>query len=738
MKVKQVNVTWASILLVFTIVLVGLLAFRHFMNSLVYSQHQIFVTNAEASLESINSRILNLSNQLESYTELPSFGEIYYHQLTMNQAAVNQNKRSLEIYFFSLHRREPGYSAISFIDVNGREQMRISEQAIRNVYRDFSAEKVFQHFKENAHQESLLQLNDNQPGQAKTISWWLPIQTSASKRLGYLKFDIKFELLKKVIEIDSWDKEMLIDLVDADDRSLLTGEPVIKPMVKDFEWSLKLPLPLPGLDWNVQVRANQEILLDHINTINAIGLYLVFPLLLIMLLALVFFAIRHQKAEKNIHHMAFHDMLTGLVNRHEFEWRLDNAIESAQQNDYIHAVLYMDLDHFKLVNDTAGHVAGDELLRQLSSQLKNHVRETDTLARLGGDEFALLLEQCLPERAERIANNIVSMMREYKFSWDRKTFDIGISIGLVLFDKNTLDHDEVLRHADLACYRAKDSGRNRVQIYNAEDNRMLQHHGEMEYVNRIKKALDNDSFELHAQVIESLQGDEDTITWEILVRLRENDNLITPNSFIPAAERFGLMAEIDRWVVRQALAQYDRLSDLISLGKKYRFFINLSGASLSDETFLGFVRKELKKRKIPKGAICFEITETAAIINLTELVEFIEEIQGEGYCFALDDFGAGLSSFSYLKMIPVDFLKIDGTFVQSMTEDKMSHSIVESINKIGHSVNIRTIAEFVTDQQRIDELSKLGIDYAQGYGIHYPQALSEMINNEFSIKTKSM
>lgn len=732
MKAQRLNITWVSILLIVTIAVAGLFTFRHFMNSLVYSQYQIFMTNAEATLTSINSRILNLANQLDSYTEIPSFGEIHYHQLTMNQAAVNQNKRSLELYFFSLHRREPGYSAISFIDLTGREQIRISQQAISNVYRDFSADKAFQHLKDNAYQKSLLSLNNNLQGQPTTISWWLPVLTSASKSLGYLKFDITFDLLKEVIEIQSWDKEMNIDLVNSNDRSLLTGKPVKKPKLKDLEWSLNQPLSLPGLDWEIHISASQEILLDHINTINEIGLYLVFPLLLLLLLALIVLTIRHQKAEKNIHHMAFHDMLTGLVNRHEFEWRLDNAIESAQQHDYIHAVLYMDLDHFKLVNDTAGHVAGDELLRQLSSQLKKHVRETDTLARLGGDEFALLLEHCLPERAEHIADNIVSMMNEYKFTWDRKSYDIGISIGLVLFDKNTLDHDEVLRHADLACYRAKDSGRNRVQIYNAEDDGMLQHHGEMESVNRIRQALEGDNFELHAQVIESLQGEEDTTTWEVLVRLRENDKLITPDSFIPAAERFGLMSEIDRWVVRHALEQYDRLNELVSSGKKFRFFINLSGTSLSDGSFFEFVRKELKKWNIPEGGICFEITETAAIINLTEVVEFVEEIQSEGCYFALDDFGAGLSSFSYLKMIPVNFLKIDGSFVQSMSEDEMSHSIVDVINQISHTVNIRTIAEFVSDQQRKAELTDLGIDYAQGYGIHYPQPLLEMIKTKLS------
>jgi Amt family ammonium transporter len=262
---------------------------------------------------------------------------------------------------------------------------------------------------------------------------------------------------------------------------------------------------------------------------------------------------------------------------------------------------------------------------------------------------------------------------------------------------------------------------------------MMQHHGEMECVNRIRQALEKDSFELHAQVIESLQGEEHTTTWEMLVRLKEKDKLITPDSFIPAAERFGLMPEIDRWVVRNALAQYDRLSKLNSTGKKYRFFINLSGTSLSDSTFFDFVRKQLKKRNIPKGGICFEITETAAIINLTEVVEFVEEIQGEGCNFALDDFGAGLSSFSYLKMIPINFLKIDGSFVQGMTEDKMSHSIVDVINQIGHTVNIRTIAEFVSDEQQKAELANLGIDYAQGYGIHYPQALQEMIDNELSV-----
>ncbi|MBT8439943.1 MAG: cache domain-containing protein [Gammaproteobacteria bacterium] len=272
MIVKRLNIAWISILLVVIIMAAGLFTFRHFIDSLVYSQHQVFITNAEASLTSINSRIQNLADQLDSYTELPSFGEIHYHQLTLNEAAVNQNKRALELYFFSLHRREPGYSAISFIDSKGREQIRISGQAISNTYRDFSANKVFQYFKENDHKQSLLYLNDSLPGQAPTISWWLPVLTSAKKKLGYLKFEITFELLKQVIEIQSRDKEIHVDLVDSDDRSLLTGKPVIKPKPEDLEWSLRQTLPLPGLGWEIHLGANQEILLDHIHTINDFAL----------------------------------------------------------------------------------------------------------------------------------------------------------------------------------------------------------------------------------------------------------------------------------------------------------------------------------------------------------------------------------------------------------------------------------------------------------------------------------
>lgn len=435
----------------------------------------------------------------------------------------------------------------------------------------------------------------------------------------------------------------------------------------------------------------------------------------------------HRNAEETIRHMAYHDSLTGLTNRHDFEIRLSRAIFSAREQQTEHALLYLDLDQFKIVNDTCGHVAGDELLKQLSIVFHKPVRERDTLARIGGDEFGVLMENCHLEKAKEIAEKLLQSVREFRFSWQKKTFTLGVSIGLVIISDDGKTMSEILSAADMACYAAKDKGRNRIQIYRDNDSEVLHRQGEMQWLNLTSQALRDNRFVLHRQYIHSLRNDDTGEKYcEFLVRmLDENGELIMPGAFIPAAERYDLMSDLDRWVINDAfkyLAKQFTKKD--SVTSPVLSFINLSGASLSDEKFFSYISEKLIEYKIPRGKICFEITETATIANLKSAVKFINEIKEAGCLFALDDFGSGMSSFSYLKTIPADFLKIDGAFVRDMLLDPMDTAIVEAINKIGHVAGLRTIAEFVESPAIMDRLRTIGVDYAQGYGIDKPAPIA--------------
>jgi diguanylate cyclase (GGDEF)-like protein len=432
----------------------------------------------------------------------------------------------------------------------------------------------------------------------------------------------------------------------------------------------------------------------------------------------------HRKAEETIRHMAYHDALTGLTNRHEFERRLRRALSSANERNTQHALLYLDLDQFKIINDTCGHVAGDELLKQLAVVLQGPIRESDTLARLGGDEFGVLLENCPAERAKHIADGLLQAIKDFRFTWQDKTFSLGVSIGLVVVKNDGKTMTDVLSAADMACYGAKDKGRSRVHVYSDDDAELAQRHGEMEWVSRISRALENDQFVLYRQLIVPLgEHGADAEHCEFLVRMLADDgSVILPGAFIPAAERYNLMPQLDRWVIDAAFAYVAQsvTSPPGSMPSPGTCFINLSGASLSDDTFFDFIRSKLEEHKIPRNLICFEITETAAIANLSKAVGFIEVIKEAGCYFALDDFGSGLSSFSYLKTIPADFLKIDGMFVRDMLHDPMDNAIVEAINSIGHTAGLRTIAEFVETPSIRSRLEKIGVDYAQGFGIEAP------------------
>lgn len=427
---------------------------------------------------------------------------------------------------------------------------------------------------------------------------------------------------------------------------------------------------------------------------------------------------KRREAEEALRYMAYHDALTDLVNRSEFERRLEHALTSAREMGLTHALLYLDLDQFKVINDTCGHAAGDEMLRQIAMLLSGCLRERDTLARLGGDEFAVLLESCPLNRAEEIGQVLRQAIRGFRFSWKGKQFSVGVSIGLVSVDKDSGWVTDIMSCADTACYSAKDMGRDQLQVYNLHVGEASRLHGEMQWVTRIRDALEGDRFVLYHQPIVSLtDGGKQGVRCELLLRMQNpNGGLVPPGAFIPAAERYNLISEIDRWVVSnvcQCLSRADCPARLC--------FINLSGQTMGDETFPSFIRAQFDRFKIDASRICFEITETAAITNLQNAVRFVRDIKAEGCFFALDDFGAGLSSFTYLKAIPADYLKIDGEFVRAMIVDPMDGAIVRAIHQIGKVAGMRTIAEFVEDDAVRRRLKTVGIDFAQGFAIDIPR-----------------
>ncbi|WP_339427433.1 MULTISPECIES: EAL domain-containing protein [unclassified Pseudomonas] len=426
----------------------------------------------------------------------------------------------------------------------------------------------------------------------------------------------------------------------------------------------------------------------------------------------------------NLSWQATHDALTGLANRREFEFRLEQVLHPAgQQDGGRHALMFLDLDQFKLVNDTCGHAAGDELLRHICALLQSDLREGDTLARLGGDEFGILLENCPAVVAEKIAESLRHTVQNLHFVWKGRPFMTTVSVGLVHLGQTPTTLETSLRAADMACYMAKEKGRNRVQVYHADDSELSLRFGEMAWVQRLHMALEENRFCLYAQEISPLgQTDAGNGHIEILLRLHdEAGRIILPDSFIPAAERYGLMTSLDRWVVENVFKIIARCLQERPNRPMAVCAINLSGITIGDDEFLGFLREKFHTYNIPPSMICFEITETSAIANLGSAIRFINELKALGCQFSLDDFCAGMSSFAYLKHLPVDFLKIDGSFVKDMLDDPINRAMVEVINHIGHVMGKRTIAEFVETPQIEQALLDIGVDYAQGYLIERPQ-----------------
>jgi len=430
-----------------------------------------------------------------------------------------------------------------------------------------------------------------------------------------------------------------------------------------------------------------------------------------------------RELNRRLSYAASHDILTELVNRREFETRLERALKSAKARETSYAVLYLDLDQFKIVNDACGHNAGDALLKQIGALLKSKIRWRDTLARLGGDEFGVLLESCTMDEALRTAENLRELISEFRFVWDERTFRLGVSVGVVPITPQTDDVASLLSAADSACAAAKDAGRNRVYNYQENDIDLMKRRKEMQWAARISNALDENRFELFRQTIQPLQATgEHGAHYELLIRMRdEAGSLIAPGLFIAAAERYGLMTAIDRWVIQSAFRWL--VSEADERERLALCSINLSGQSLADEKFLPFVIEQFQKSGLSGACICFEITETAAIASYSQANRFIHALKEIGCRFALDDFGTGLSSFGYLKHFPVDYLKIDGSFVKEMLHDPIDREMVRSINEIGHLTGKKTIAEFAENTEIITMLRGMGIDFAQGYGVAEPKRL---------------
>jgi diguanylate cyclase (GGDEF)-like protein/PAS domain S-box-containing protein len=431
---------------------------------------------------------------------------------------------------------------------------------------------------------------------------------------------------------------------------------------------------------------------------------------------------------RQLTHQSTHDALTDLMNRREFEVRLQHVLENLQTENDHHVLCYLDIDQFKIVNDTCGHAEGDKLIKRIAAFLPECLRESDVLARLGGDEFGILLRNCSLEAALGIVEDIMSILGAFYFVSQGSTFDVGASIGVAPINSDSMSVVDVMSAADLACYAAKDMGRGRVHVYESSDRELARRHGEMQWVSRLTEAINTDRLVLFFQDIVPVVPEEGAgHHFEILVRLVDKDNeLIAPGLFMPAAEKYNLAPTLDRWVVSHSLEWYRDTGSNRPAAESQQMSINLSGASLVDAGFLDFIKNALNSNNVPPEVVCFEITETAAVTNLEAAVDFISELRALGCRFALDDFGTGLSSFAYLKNLPVDYLKIDGSFVRDIDTSPVNRAMVSSIHQVGHVMGIQTIAEFVENTAIIEILAEIGVDFAQGYGIAIPREISKM------------
>lgn len=430
-----------------------------------------------------------------------------------------------------------------------------------------------------------------------------------------------------------------------------------------------------------------------------------------------------KKIQDNLEFLANHDSLTGLYNRRAFERHMTNSLNAAMSNRTPVDLLYLDLDQFKVVNDTCGHKAGDILLARLTKKLEKVVDGKGMLARLGGDEFGVLIEGNDTEQTQAIANELLDTVKSFEFYWDQRLFTIGVSIGMVAFDQNVESLEHMLSMADAACYMSKEQGRNQIHVYSDQDEDIKRYENEIGWVNQIKSALEQNKFALYYQHYLQLSGDDEGYHYEVLLRLIDDSGrVISPGVFLPAAERFDLAGQIDQWVVQHTFEWLslhpEHLANLTHCN------INLSGYTVSDKEAKAFIMNCFDRFNIPFNKICFEITESMAIVKIEEAIHFINEFKQKGCHFALDDFGSGFSSYGYLKKLPVDFLKIDGSFVRDILNDKVDSALVTSINDVAKVFGMHTVAEFVEDEDTIKHLNHIGIDYAQGYAISKPKPLA--------------
>ena len=429
-------------------------------------------------------------------------------------------------------------------------------------------------------------------------------------------------------------------------------------------------------------------------------------------------------------YQASHDALTGLVNRREFERRLQEATDSALTSDIGHALCYLDLDHFKVVNDTCGHTAGDNMLREIASLIKDAVRDSDTVGRIGGDEFALLLVGCPLEKARQIADNVVRSVNDFRFVWKDKIFSVGVSIGLVEIGRDSGTIEDIMNAADSACYVAKKQGGLHVHVYSAREEASARHSGEIHWLLKLQGALRDNKFELYFQpIVHARAGGVSGPALEVFVRLASENGqpAAPPAEFIRAAERYRLMPHVDRWVVQAVFAALGRGGLKLPPGRSVA--INIAGQTLGDNEFLEFVVDCFDHTGAHPGDICFEVTESSVVANLDHAQRFIAVLHGMGCEFALDNFGSGLSSFSTLKTLPMDYLKIDGSFIKNLAGDSVNQAMVAAMIELSRSLNFRVVAEHVEDQWALDTVTGMGIDFVQGFVVGRPQPLSMIPSN---------
>jgi len=442
--------------------------------------------------------------------------------------------------------------------------------------------------------------------------------------------------------------------------------------------------------------------------------------------------IHEAKNSQRFSYMAKHDSLTGMYNRNVFNDFLKVHVATAKENMETHALFFLDLDQFKVINDTSGHLAGDEMIKQIATILLGAKKPDETIARLGGDEFGMLKKNCSLNQAMKAAESLLSTIEKFHFSWDEKLFKVSASIGLVIINNNTISDIEAQKNADIACYAAKNAGRNRVHLYQEADDSLLKQNAELQWVPKLTKALENDLFCLFAQPIKPTDPKLDYVHYEILVRLKEDGKIILPGVFLPPAERYNLITKIDSWIITKS---FEWLAKNIQyFHQKAHFSINLSGQSLGNKSMLKLITALLDKNLFNGNRVHFEVTETMAISNLQEANSFIGQIKNYGCGFSLDDFGSGLSSLSYLKNLEVDTLKVDGVFIRDILDDPIDEEMVSSINNIGHVMGMKTVAEYVENEKIANKLIEMGFDYLQGNIIGEPRPLSDLLE---SIKARA-